>query len=339
MINSHNAFCAVAFFIRKEERALLENFIISANSILPIFVIIILGYFLRRINLLNSAFLDVSDKLVFKCALPAMLFYNVATTEFKTAFNGRLAAFCVIGTFLVFLLMTLLITPAIKRKDVRGAVIQGIYRSNFAILGVPLAANLFGAEGSTAASLVIPFLIPVYNVFAVIILAMNMPDGKKDGAGLVWKIIKNVITNPLIISVVLAIPFSLGYLSMPTVLDKTVGYLSDLSTPLALLSLGASFRFADIKGNISYSIFATIMKIAVCPLVFCTIAVLMGFRGVELGIIFIAFGAPTAVSSYIMARQMKSNSIVASQIILLTTLLCSVTMLIGSTILKNLGLF
>ncbi len=318
---------------------MLENLIISANSILPIFIIIILGYFLRRINLINGAFLDVSDKLVFKCALPAMLFYNVATTNFKNAFNGRLAAFCVIGTVLVFFLMTLLITPAIKRRDVRGAVIQGIYRSNFAILGVPLAANMFGEAGSTAASLIIPFLIPVYNVFAVVILAMNMPDGKKEGAGLLWKIIKNVITNPLIISVILAIPFSLGIVSMPSVLNKTVSYLSELSTPLALISLGASFRFADIKGNISYSIFATVMKIAVCPLVFCTAAALMGFRGVELGIIFIAFGAPTAVSSYIMARQMKSNSIVASQIVVLTTLLSGVTMLIGSTILKNLGLF
>lgn len=318
---------------------MLENFIISANSILPLFVIIILGYFLRCTGLISGAFLDVSDKLVFKCALPSMLFYNVATTNFKNAFNGRLAAFCVVGTVLVFLLMTLLITPAIKRRDVRGAVIQGIYRSNFAILGVPLAANMFGEAGSTAASLIIPFLIPVYNVFAVVILAMNMPDGKKDGAGLLWKIIKNVITNPLIISVVLAIPFSLGIVSMPTVLDKTVSYLSELSTPLALISLGASFRFADIKGNISYSIFATVMKIAVCPLAFCTAAALMGFRGVELGIIFIAFGAPTAVSSYIMARQMKSNSIVASQIVVLTTLFSGVTMLIGSTILKNLGLF
>lgn len=318
---------------------MLDNLIISANSILPIFIIIILGYILKSIGLLNNAFIDVSDKLVFKCALPAMLFYNVATTDFKSAFNGRLVAFCVIGTFCVFLLMTVLLTPAIKRKDVRGAVIQGIYRSNFAILGVPLAISLFGTAGGTAASLVIPFLIPVYNVFAVIILAMNMPDGKADGLGVFIKIVKNVVTNPLIISVVLALPFSLGYLSLPAVLDKSIGYLSDLSTPLALISLGASFRFADIKGNISYSVFATVMKIAVCPLIACTVAVLVGFRGVELGIIFIAFGAPTAVSSYIMAKQMKSNGIVASQIILLTTLLCSVTMLIGSTILKNLGLF
>lgn len=318
---------------------MLDNLIISANSILPIFIIIILGYFLRRINLITGAFLDVSDKLVFKCALPAMLFYNVATTDFMKAFNGRLTAFCVIGTLVIFLLMTVLITPAIKRRDVRGAVIQGIYRSNFAILGVPLAANMFGDAGVTAASLIIPFLIPVYNIFAVVILAMNMPEGKQSGLGLAWKITKNIITNPLIISVIIAIPFSLGYLSMPAVLDKTVSYLSELSTPLALLSLGASFRFADIRGNISYSIFATVMKIAVCPLIFCTTAVLMGFRGVELGIIFIAFGAPTAVSSYIMARQMKSNSVVASQIIVLTTLLCGVTMLIGSTIMKNMGLF
>ncbi len=327
----------MAFFIEGEARCVLENFLISAKSILPIFIIIILGYILRRINLITGAFLDVADKLVFRCALPSMLFYNVATTDFKKAFNGRLTAFCVIGTFLVFLIMTLLITPAIKRKDTRGAVIQGIYRSNFAILGIPLAANMFGAAGATAASLIIPFLIPVYNVFAVVILAMNMPDGKS--GGLFWKILKNVLTNPLIISVVLAIPFSLGYISMPSVVNSTVSYLSELSTPLALISLGASFRFSDIKGNIVFSVFATVMKIVICPLAACSVAALMGFRGVELGIIFIAFGAPTAVSSYIMARQMKSNSIVASQIVVLTTLLSGVTMLIGSTILKNLGLF
>lgn len=316
---------------------MLANLQSSLNSIVPIFIIILLGYLLKRIKLLNDGFLTVADKLVFKCALPASLFYNVATTNFKNTFNGKLTSFCVFGTLALFLFLVITITPSIKRKDKRGAVIQGIYRSNFAILGLPLATNLFGQAGTVTASLLFPFLIPLYNVFAVIILAANMPDGKNGGKGLIWKIIKNVFTNPLILSVLIALPFSIGYLSMPSFVDTSISYLSELSTPLALISLGASFRFSDIKDNIGYSVMATVMKIVICPVVFCTIAILMGFRGVELGIIFIAFGTPAAISSYIMAKEMKSNSIIASQIIVFSTLFCSLTFLAGSLILKNLG--
>lgn len=318
---------------------MFDNIMFCINAILPVFLIIVLGNLLYKTKFLSDGFINTADKLVFKCALPASLFYNVATTDFTKTFNGKLTSFCVIGIICVFLVITVTVGPAIKRKDIRGAVLQGIYRSNFAILGIPLAQNLFGDAGATLASLLISFVIPLYNVLAVVILAMNMPSESRESAGKIFiKIVKNIITNPLIIAVVLAIPFSLHLVSLPTVLDKSISYLSDLSTPLALISLGASFKLSDLKGKLGYSLFAVFMKIVVCPAVFCTIGAYMGFRGVELGMILIAFGAPTAVSSYIMAKQMKSNYEVASQIIVISTLLCSVTLLIGSFVLKTLNL-
>ncbi len=318
---------------------MLKDILFCINSILPLFLIIALGYILKRAKFLTDGFINVADKLVFKCALPAMIFANIAFTDFTKEFKGDLTIFTAAGIFTVFILLLVTVTPAIKRRDVRGAVIQGVFRSNFAILGVPLATNLFGAAGGTAAAIMVSFVIPIYNVLAVIILALNMPsDSRKSGLSVFLGIIKSIITNPLIIAVALAIPFSLGLVTLPEVLTKSINYLSELSTPLALISLGASFRFSDIKGNIGYSLLAVVLKIVVLPAAFCTIAALMGFRGTELGIILIVFGTPTAVSSYIMAKQMKSNSVISSQIIVLSTLLCCVTLIVGSFILKTLGL-
>ena len=318
---------------------MLGNFIYSVNVILPIFILVSLGIILKKTGVIGDNFSAAVDKLVFKLALPSMLFLEVAGSELSEALNPHLALFCAISVTAGFILVTLIITLTVKDNGKRGAMIQGICRSNFAILGVPLIENMFGEGGLTQVALVMPVTILLFNTYSVIILSVFAPKEKQlTGKQTVKKILLNIVTNPLIIGVVLGLPFMLLDLSVPMVADKTLRYLSNLVTPAALISLGTTVKLKSFAGRAKYAVIAACTKTVAMPAVMVTVAALLGFRDAPLGIILVLFGTPTAVSSYIMAKNMNSDHDLAGQILLLTTMLCLFTIFVGIFILKSLSL-
>lgn len=316
----------------------MDNLLYSLQSVVPLFVLILMGYILRRRNIINDAFVDVGTKIGFKMALPVLLFQQVSAADLNTAFNPRLVLFAVASILLLIGILCLLVPVFIKGNAQRGAFIQAIYRGNFAILGVPLAINMFGEAGAAPTSLLLPFTVPIYNVTAVIILTLFDPSLKGNRKIPVKKILKGIITNPLIIGIVSGLPFSILDIEIPALIDKSLDNLSSLATPLSLICLGAQFTFKAAKDNLKLSVSATILKQLIVPAVVLTIAALMGFRGGELGAIFILFMAPTAISSYIMARNMHSDDQLAAQILILTTLTSCFTLTAGIFLLRSLGL-
>ena len=318
---------------------MFESFLYSVNTVFPIFIIVALGWVLLRIKLITPEFTAVAERLVFKIALPVMLFTEVASADFETVFDGRFILFCCAGILSVFLVLCAAVPLFIKSDDRRGAFIQGIYRSNFAILGVPLAQNMFGEEGMAQIAIVMPFTIFLFNVFAVLILSIYAPkEAKLTPRQFLRQAVKNIVTNPLIIAVTAGVPFMLLGIEFPAVVSKSLGYISDTVMPLALICIGANFRFEALRGRIGTALAASLLKVIAVPATMVCIAVMAGFRGVRLGVILILFGAPTAVTSYIMAKNMKSDHELAGQIILLTTLMCIATLFAGVFILRTLSL-
>ncbi len=316
----------------------MDNLLYSLQSVVPLFVLILMGYLLRRFKIINDAFVDVGTKIGFKMALPVLLFQQVSAADLNTAFNPNLVLFAVLSILMVIGLLCLLVPIFVKGNAQRGAIIQAIYRGNFAILGVPLAINMFGEAGAAPTSLLLPFTVPIYNATAVIILTVFDPafEGKKTIP--VKKILKGIITNPLIIGIVLGLPFSVFNIEIPVLIDKSLDNLSSLATPLSLLCLGAQFTFKAAKDNLKLSVLATMLKQIIIPTVVLAIAALLGFRGGELGAIFILFMAPTAISSYIMAKNMHSDDQLAAQILILTTLTSCLTLTAGIFLLRSIGL-
>lgn len=318
---------------------MINNLIYSFNAVFPIFILVILGYLLRRFGFITDGFCDVADWLVFKIALPVMLFLDVSGSSMDVIGDVRLIWFCVATVTTSFLLVSLFARFCIRDKSKRGAVTQGVCRSNFAILGVPLAENMFGSVGAQTIAIVMPFVILMFNAYSVVILTLFSDDeNTKLDKKRILGILKNIVTNPLIIGVVLGLPFLFIDWELPVVVNKSLHYLSNLCTPLALMSLGANFKPANLKGRVGYAIGASLGKTVLLPTIMVTIAALLGFRDVALGVVLILFGAPTAVSSYIMAKKMHNDGELAAQILLLTTLLCIFTIFIGIFILKTLQL-
>ncbi len=318
---------------------MLSNLSYSVNAVLPIFILVIVGAVLNKYNRVNAQFTEIADWLVFKVGLPIMLFLEVARSSIADGFDGKLILFLVLSVTCSFLFVSVLVALFMRDSTKRGAFVQGMCRSNFAILGVPLAENMFGDSGTQTIAVVMPFVILMFNTYSVILLSVfsNGSSHKLDKKA-VCGILKNIVTNPLIIGVVLGLPFMLFEIPLGPALNKTLQYLSNLTTPLALISLGANFRMESLRGRLGYALTASVGKTILLPAITVTLAALIGLRGPSLGVVLICFGAPTAVSSYIMSKKIDNDHELSAQILLLTTMMCIVTIFIGIFILKTLEL-
>ncbi len=318
---------------------MLDSFFYSVNAVLPVFILVIIGFVLKKYGKITEAFTDIADWIVFKVSLPVMLFLEVAKSSVSEGMNAEMILFVVIAVSTAFLLTSVTVALTVKDKDKRGALIQGICRSNFAILGTPIAVNMFGDIGGVSIAVAMPFVILMYNSYSVIVLSVfsKNTENKLNKKTLV-SILKNIVTNPLIIGVALALPFMIFEISLPTVADKSFSYISALATPLALISIGASFKLDSLKGRIGYAVCGAVCKTVILPTIALTTSVILGLRGISLGVILLCFGTPSAVSSYIMAKKMDNDHELAAQILLLSTFLCVVTIFIGIFILKTAGL-
>lgn len=318
---------------------MLSNLTYSVNAILPIILLAVLGALLKKSGRITDGYLETADWLVFKIALPVMLFLEVAESSLTETFDGGLILFIVLSVTLSFLAVSVITVLAVKDRSKRGALIQGSCRSNFAILGVPLAVNMFGDVGGEAIAIAMPFVILMFNTYSVIILSLFSNDGEKRmNRSTVLGILKNIATNPLIIAVVIGLPFMFFGIELPAAAHKTLNYLSNLTTPLALISLGANFKAESLKGRAGYAVTGALLKTVILPALAVTAAALGGLRGPSLGVVLICFGAPSAVSSYIMAKKMGNDHELAAQILLLSTMICALTIFTGIFILKTFAL-
>lgn len=321
---------------------MLSNLIFVLNGVTPIFIILAIGYFLRRKSFITEDFVKVADKLVFKLLLPVLLFSNVASMDRSTFDKNHivLILYALLAVIISSFGLLAITTPLITDSAKRGAFVQGAYRSNTAVLGIPFAQNLFGDAGASMTAILIAFVVPLYNVIAVIILTMCDPDKGKDQklSKKLTGVAKDIIKNPLIIGIALGLAVCFLDIELPIIARKTVSYLASASTPLALIAIGANFDFADIRERIGLTITASILKTAVIPMLVVVIGAFLGFEESYLGALFVIFGTPSAVSSYIMAKNMNNDYKLASQIIVTTTLLSAITVSLGSFMLFTSGL-
>jgi len=327
-----------------------NNFILSLNTVLPIVILTGVGMLLGKLKLFSDAFYSGADKFVFKVALPCMLFLQVAGANFTESAGYLKLMLAIVGILILLTVFYCLIMPLfIKDKRKLGATVQGMFRSNVAILGLVLIENMFPegdvrATAVTAYAMVMPFVVLMYNVFSVGILAIFMPSdddaegGSKFGLKDFGRAALETLKNPLIIGVVLGFPFSLLNIQLPAILNTSIKYLSNCTTGLALVSLGAGFSFKSLSGNLKLATFVTAVKTVIQPAIGIFVLYLLGFRGPELAVAFVIFGTPVAVSSYIMAKNMKSDYELAGQILLLTTIICIFTLFAGSLLMRTIGL-
>lgn len=301
----------------------MDSFLFAINATVPVFLVIVLGYFLRQIGLLNQPFCDVADKFVFKVALPVLLFKDIAETDLRQDFDIRFVLFCMAVTTIMFFGVWGLARLFLRDKSLVGAFTQGAARSSAAILGVAFAQNIYGDAGMTP--LMIVAAVPLFNIYSVVILSFSAPN-QSQGRGRIKQAALNVLKNPIIIGIFCGLPFSLLNIPLPTILAKSVTSVSALASPLALIVLGATFEGRKAIAKLKPTIWATAIKLLILPALALPAAVAMGFTGAELVAILIMTGSPTTVTCYIMAKNMGNDAVLSSSIVVCATLFSSVTL-------------
>ena len=312
----------------------MQNLIFSLTLVAPVFLIVALGYFLKRIGVINENFVSVSSKIVFTISLPALIFIEVSSIHLEEILNVNLILFVYAGTLVTFTAVWITADFFTRAGKDKASFIQGSFRGNFAIVGLAIIVNYYGIDNLGKASLVLAFTIPLYNILSVIALTVPLKEKEHKYSNTFFEILK----NPLIIAVFAAIPFSYFGIIIPGFLKTSIGYLSALALPLALVGIGGFLSFSDITKESSLTVISTILKLLVFPAIMTFAAYLLDFRGIDLGIIFILFACPTAIASFIMAEAMGANSRLAGNILLLTTLVSVITITLGLFILKENGL-
>ncbi|NLM56861.1 MAG: AEC family transporter [Clostridiales bacterium] len=309
---------------------------------MPLLIFTALGYYLRG-RMFSAVFFADIDRFIFKIALPAMLFSEISECDISELSDFTLVLFCCTGIVAVTLLLFAIVPLIVKDNARRGAIIQGIFRSNYAILGVPVAESLAGEGGAKSILIIMPFAIILFNALAVITLSIFAPKGEKQSPGAAaLSIVRSVAKNPLIISSLLGLIFALlrvkAGIELPTFVLRTTERLTDTVYALAVISLGAGITKEGFRGKIGVAVVSSICKTIIVPAVAITIAAALGFRGERIIAVFILFGAPTAISSYIMAKNMKSDAELAGQILLASTVMCLFTLFAITFIIKTAGL-
>ncbi len=330
----------------------MDVLLFSLNVILPILLLTVLGFFLKQVKFFNEDFLCVANSFVFKVCLPVLLFVNIYNIDNLENIPWNVVIFAGCVTIVLFFAGLLYVALFIKDKKQKGVVLQGIFRSNYIVIGLPLAFSIAGEQAQNVASLLAAFMVPFYNILAVIALTIFLPQENEKPTLLktVLGVAKKIITNPLILGALtgllcLVIRPLVGEWRLKTselrFLFAAIESLSGMATPLALVVLGGEFSFSAVKRLLPQIVLVVITRLLVLPTVALSIAAWFfpQFGATEYAALLGLFAAPTAVSSAVMAQSMGNDGELARQIVVWTSVFSAFTLFVFTAILRDMGIF
>ena len=315
----------------------MENFIYSVDATFPIFLVMVIGYILKQIGMLNDNFVTVANRFNFKVTLPFMLFRDISGVDIRAVFDIRYVLFCALVSTACFWIIWGGVKLFLKDQSMRGAFVQASFRSSAAVMGLAFIQNMYGS--SAMGPLMIVSAVPLYNIFSVIVLTFEgAHSGEVDPKQKIKAACINIAKNPIILGILAGLIVGLLGIDFPVIVDKTVNSVAQMATPPALITIGAGFEGRKALAKIRPTIVASMIKLVIQPLIFLPVAAWMGFRGEQMIAILIMLASPTTPSCYIMAKNMDNDGVLTASVIVMTTLLAAFTLTGWIFILKTVGL-
>lgn len=312
----------------------MENLMISANAVLPMCLIMALGYGTRRLGWIRREEIFAINKIAFRIFLPCLLYYNVYCSDLSGSFDPLLMAYAVGGVLLTFGLSLGYTLLTEKLPERRGVMIQGMFRSNYVIMGIPVATALLGSDQLGTVSILIAVVVPLFNMLAVVVLEVFRGQRPKP-----LHVLGQIVKNPLVIASALGILTLAAGIRLPHILERTIQNVSAIASPLQLFLLGAFFQFSGLKTYRRELVTVSAAKLIISPGLFLGLGALLGFRGVAFVSLIGIFASPTAVNSFTMAQQMGGDAELAGDIVVTTSAVSILTMFLWIFLFKSLGMF
>lgn len=307
---------------------------ISANAVLPMCLVMALGYGTRRLGWIRREEISAINKIAFRIFLPCLLYYNVYCSDLSGSFDPLLMAYAVGGVLLTFGLAFGYTLLTEKLPERRGVMIQGMFRSNYVIMGIPVATALLGSDQLGTVSILIAVVVPLFNMLSVVVLEVFRGQKPKP-----LHILGQIAKNPLVIGSVLGILTLAAGIRLPHILEQTIQNISAIASPLQLFLLGAFFQFSGLKTYRRELVTVSAAKLIVAPGLFLGLGALLGFQGVAFVSLIGVFASPTAVNSFTMAQQMGGDAELAGDIVVTTSAVSIPTMFLWIFLFKSLGVF
>ncbi len=315
----------------------MNNLIFSLNATLPVFLVMLVGYFFKRRGLFGKEFVKQANTFNYRCTLPVLLFTDIAATNIRENWDSGYVLFCAGSTTVAFIVIWVLAKLFIKDRSLTGAFVQASYRSSAAVLGIAFIKNIYGTSGM--APLMIIGSVPLFNIYAVTVLTFEARnrDNTLPLSIVLKKTLLGIVTNPIIAGVFLGMLASFINLDLPVMAGKTLGLIGDMATPLALIAVGAGFEGRKALTKIKPTAVSALIKLVVLPAVFLTAAALLGIRDQKLVALIVLFGSPTTPSCYVMAQNLDGDTVLTGSCIVATTLLSSFTLTFWIFLMRSLS--
>ena len=310
----------------------MENFMISVQVVTPLFLAISFGYFLKWVGILEEDVLFKLNAMVYKAFFPLLMFHNIYQSDISKVIDGKLILFAVVFLLILVIALICLVPKLEKENTRRGVLIQAIYRSNFIIFGLTMVTTIYGTEESGSVAVLVAVIIPLFNIIAVLVLELfrgNEIDIKR--------VLYSVAKNPLIIGAVFGIAASVFPFKLPLVVISTIDDFASMTSPLALIVLGATFHFSAFHKMLKPIFIGVLGRLIIVPGIGIPLAIYFGFRGSALMGLLAMFGSPTAISSYPMAQQMGGDGELAGQLVVFSSAFSMISIFLWIFGLKQLG--
>lgn len=310
----------------------MSNFLFSVGVVLPIFILLALGFFMKKKHFVDTKFVGTGNKICFKFFLPALLFMNIYQTDVSKVINLKFILFAITAIITAIIIYAVIIPLVVKDRPKAAVLIQGAYRSNFIIFGLPLAEMIGVADATSVISMLLAIIVPLFNLSAIIVLMIFGEAYEKSNPK---EVCKEIVTNPLIVAAALAFVLHYASINIPEIILKPISDLSKIATPFALIMMGANFEMTSAKSNIRYIAPGTILRLIITPGVVIPIGALFNFSPPEMVTLLTLTASPCAVSSYTMAHQYGADSDLAGELVVFTTLFSAVTIVMFVYFLKT----
>ncbi len=317
---------------------MLDNLMCSINIVLPLVLMMALGYLLRAVRLVGPDFARTGTRVAFTVAFPCSIFSSLAGFSLAEIFDGRLLLFMMAGITLSMLAPLAIVPRLVKDRPTAASMVQAMFRANFLIQGIPLLINTYGEGNIATGAFLLPFAILANNVLSTVIFVALIPGQRGNGKSPVLGALGKMALNPLIIGSVVGLLFSAFGWKLPAAISSTVTQVGRLGTPLAMICMGADFRLSGLRRDLKYTLPSVLVRLIVIPGLMTAAAVLLGFRGVALGSIYLFNATCTAAAGYVMSAAMGGNSDISAQCVGLSAVLSAFTMTAGLFVLLQFGL-
>jgi len=293
---------------------------ILLNALFPVLALILFGVAVKRWRITDEVFLRTSDRLVYYIFFPLMLFWKIGSAPLHFDDGWRYLAASALAVLAVCSLSLLYIRLRPVAPFQAGSFNQGCYRFN-TYIGMAVLINAFGEAGVQLYGILIGLIIPMINVLCVSVLIWYDTNGEGHNGGRLTATIKSLVANPLILACIAGIVYSRMVGSFPVPVDNTLKLMSQVTLPLALFSIGGSLTFANLRANMGLALAAAGFKLAALPILGLVFLWLFGVTGLAWKVSMLFFAQPTSTAIYILSSQLRSDTELASAVIVMSTLL------------------